>query len=758
MQCRRPSYPPTNAALPRIIPARAVNFITGKTCGKGKFMKFKKTISAALSMATLISSTSIVSFAAEDEAMKTALTYVKQRISIPEELEVFNHSTRVLNDRTTYRFSWTTAEDSKTFKALNVSICGKIITSYSFDDYTVEEEVDDGDVIAKNYSFAELSREQLIEKANKWIKVINPTVYKNISVDEDSLRVWLHGNTARVNIRRVSNGIPVNGQTGSLILNKNTGELINYNLPWVMGAGFAKPTKAISVETAIEGFEAEIPLELYYTTSYDYETKTEIPHLIYRQGKYGRIDALTGKLSTFEESYFDYGDEDDAVVEEDCEEEAAGDAVLGANKVTFTDAEIEKMEKEGSLIKADEALESLKAMGIFEIADNAEISYSNCNYNETYEAYTRYFNFEANNTSYKPIGGGYYEEPIPYDVEEVVEEEIQMSGGSVTINAETGELLSFSSWGGDGYEGTKLTEKNAVTIMNKYLDKLAGDKADEFKFKEPYFSYSEYEKNGEPKKTAHITYASSNSPRYIYDIPTTRENVSMYINGDKKIFEYNIDYYGIEYPKPDNIIDTEGAYDKYFEQIDYDLLYCCAIKEKKTLTAMVYNPSRTLYIDAFTGKLVNSDGSELVSYEKGEYTDLKGSKYEEIARILEMYNVTLMDENGRLNENEAITREQFSNLVSSIGCYYYNRTGGEKELSRQFAAKILTNNVINETCAEIPGIFKSPYKDVKESSKYVGYIAVASALGYIKGENGKFRPSDTITRGEALQMVYDFLK
>lgn len=694
--------------------------------------------------------------------MKTALTYVKQRITVPEELEVFNHSTRVSNDRTTYRFSWTTAEDSKSYKALNVSICGKIITSYSYEDYAVEEDVEDEGVINNKYTFAKLSEAELIEKAKAQIKKLNPSIYKNIEVDEDSLRVWLYGNTARISVKRVSSGIPVSGQTGSITLDKNTGELLSYNLPWVMGAGFAKPSKAVSVETAMEGFEAEIPLELYYTTSYDYETKAEIPHLIYRQGKYGKIDALTGKLSTFEDSYFSYDSEDDAVVEEeDCEEEA-GDAVMGANKVTFTDAELEKMEKEGSLIKADDALESLKAMGIFEIADNAEIAYSNCNYNETYEAYTRYFTFEANNTSYKPIEEPI--EPIVYDdieeeVEEVdVEDDIQLSGGSVTINAETGEVLSFSSWGGDGYDGKKLTEKNALTTMNKYLKKLAGDKAAEFKLKEPNFSYSDYEKNGEPKKGAHVTVASSNSPRYIYDIPTTRENVSMYINSNKKIFDYYIDYYDIEYPKPDNIITEDDAYDKYFEQIDYDLLYCCAIKEKKTLTAMVYNPGRNLYIDAFTGKLVNSDGSEITTYEKGEYTDLEGSKYKEIAETLEMYNITLMDEEGRLNEDEPITRQQFSNLVSSIGCYYYNRTGGEKALTRQFAAKILTNNIISETCAEIPGIFKSTYKDVKETSKYVGYIAIASALGYIEGENGKFRPSATISRGEALQMVYDYLK
>lgn len=716
-------------------------------------MKFKKPVSAILAAATLISSTSVVSFAAEDEAMKTALTYVKQRLTIPESLENFNHRTSISNNRTRYIFDWE-SNDPQKYEYLTVTICGKIITNFRHDKYEEDVELE-----TQRYSFAKLSEDELIEKAEKWIKILNPTAYKNIEVDKDSLRVWLGNKNAKINIRRVSNGIPISGQNGSITINKDTGELISYNLNWIMGAGFAKPEKAISTAEAIDGFKAEIPVELVYTTEYDYETKVYTPHLIYRQGIFAKIDALTGKLSTFEESYDYY--EGDVDVEEDCDEEVSDDAVAGANKVTFTDAEIEKMEKEGSLIKADEALETLKDMGIFEIADNAEISYSRCNFDENYNSYIRYFNFEANNNNYYPIG----EDPTvkPDDaveeeeVEEVDVEDSEYSGGSATINAETGEILDFSSWTSQGYDGKKLTEKNTLGIMNRYLDKIAGDKAEEFILETPDFSYSEYDKAGKPKKNAYITYAHTSSPRYAYDIPCTRESVSMSLNGNKKIANYSLNYLGIEYPEPENIISSDEAYDEYFDQIDYDLLYCCAIKDKKTLTAMIYNPSQNLYIDAFTGGLVNGNGSEIVSYEKGEYTDLEGSKYKEIAEKLYMYNVTLMDEEGRLNEDKAITRQEFSNLASTIGCYYYNRTGADAALTRQFAAKILTNNVLSEQCAEIPGIFKSSFSDVKENSKYVGYITVADALGYIKGKNGKFRPSAKITRGEALKLVYDYL-
>jgi len=328
-------------------------------------------------------------------------------------LENFNHSASLYNDRTRYSFTWD-KQGENNYESVNVTICGKVITNYRHDKY--EEDVD---LETQKYTFAKLTEKELTAKAEKWIKKLNPTVYKNIEIVDDSLRVGLSGENARFTIRRVSNGIPVSGQTGTITINKNTGELIAYNLNWVMGAGFAKPEKAITTAEAIDGFKAEIPLELVYTTEYDYETKVYTPHLIYRQGIFGKIDALTGKLSTFEESYGFY--EEDAEVEEDCDDDAVLDGEAGSNKVTFTPAEIEKMEKEDALIKADEALETLKEMGIFQIADNSEISYSNCYFDDGYNAYIRYFNFEAHNNTYYPIG----EDPtVPVEpiAEETVEE------------------------------------------------------------------------------------------------------------------------------------------------------------------------------------------------------------------------------------------------------------------------------------------------------------------------------------------------
>ncbi|MBQ7835034.1 MAG: S-layer homology domain-containing protein [Ruminiclostridium sp.] len=731
-------------------------------------MKFKKTISAALAMATLMSSTSIVSYAAEDAAMKQALTYVKQRIEIPEELKDFQHSSSVYNNRNRYSFTWS-KNDEKSSEELNVTICGKVITRYNFYSYEYGD-VDVDDILNKDlYSFGKLSREELVSKAKKWVKKLNPTVYNDIEILDDSLNVSIMGSNARLSLRRTKNGIPVNGQNGSITIDKDTGELISFNITWTMGATFANPDKAVSEETAEDGFTEEFPIDLVYTTEYDWETDTYTPHLIYRQTKFGQIDALTGKLSTFED-YVIY-DEGDADVEEDCDDDVAFDtANPSTGGVNFTEAEIEKMEKEDSLIKADEALEMLKEMGIFLLGDNPEVSRSNCSYDKKKDLYTRTVSFSSEDKNYYPVGDypvmPAYEDDVVEEVDEVdvaddVDDEItddRSVYGSFRINAETGEILHFNSYGYyPNNPETALSEKKSLKKIKSSLKKLIGDKYDEFKITEPNYFYSDYDKQGNPAKNAFIVEAYADSPRYVYDIPSNSENVSISINSEGKVTNFSMNYYGIEYPKPENIITAEQAYDSYFEQIDHKLQYRLAIKEKKTLSALVYNTSDRLYIDAFSGKLTNYNGVEYVETYTGGYTDLEDSEYREIAEKLAEYGITLMDEGGKLNADEYITRDAFTVLARNIGAYYHNSTGGEKALTRQFAAKVLTSEIISTKCAELKGIFKSPFSDVKDTNSYVGYIAVANATGIMEGKDGKFRPSQKITRGEALKMIYDFL-
>lgn len=710
-------------------------------------MKFRKALSAALALSTFVSATSVVSYAEMNKEMKTALTYVKQRVDIPERLEAFNYNSYDYYKQKTYDFSWSGEENEKFYEQLNISISGKIITKYNYYSYSYADTR-----YNEQPSFGKLSRDEILKKAEEYIAMLNPTVKNNIAIDKDSLYIDLTGTGASVGIYRVSGGVRVSGQSGRIRIDKNTGALISYDLSWVRGAGFEDPAEAITPEEAYKAFESEMPAELFYAAEEDYEKKEYIPHLVYKQSETGVINALTGKTFTFDDYRQVYDDLDNADGEI-CEDEAAADAGAGGS-VSFTDEEIEKMEQENKLLTNEKIIETLSGMGIFYMGENPVVTSSYTYFNDWENAYFKQVEFTSSDTEYYPVD----DEPMPVDEAEPIAEPGKPAinknyvRGNFSINAETGEITSFYSYGNKKYEDVELNQPAVKALTDKYFGMLAGDKAAAYK---PEAALLTSEVNG----IQTVYGGSASSPKYAYDIPSSVENMDMTLNTAGKITQYYINDKDIEYPKPENIISAEEAYGKYFEQSECELEHRIAIKESNVLTAMVYKDNTRFFIDAFSGKLTDYNGREIKSAGYGgSYTDLENSEYKEIAELLENYGIVIKDEKGRLNENKAITRNNFAMLLRSAGISGYNVSNlNDKPLTRQFAAKIITSNVLGEECAELPGVFKSPFSDVKSDSKYVGYIAVANALGYLKGENGRFRPADIITNGDALMIVYNIL-
>lgn len=735
-------------------------------------MKFRRITSAALAAAIFATGTSITAFAEQDAEMTKALTYVKQRVTIPEELTEFTHRTRLVNNKTRYEFTWKTPDDYQGSPAnLTISITGKVITSYEYYNNEMDEpdiEVDEeGAVISANKpSFAKLTKEQIRDKAKAAIKKLNPTVYENIEITDYSAS--LHGNDAWITLSRTNDGIPVEGQTGWISINKNTGELISYYMDWVIGAGFADKEKAVSVEKAQQGFEENFPVMLVYNASYDWQTKTYTPYLMYRQVRFGQIDALTGELSTFQNSYYDYGnsadDEDDAVTE-DCDEESENPATgAGDNKVTFTDKEKEQLEKEGKLIKAEDALTALKKGGIFHVPEGSEISSSSCFYDERLGFYVRRASF--NTQKYSEAGS--FDIPVYTSDEEIAVEDYDayVYYGNFTINAETGRVLSF--YCGDVDNGKSLSQTKTTTAVKKWLKKLLGDDAEKFEI--DGVDLNQFYKSYDPKTGKGIGNPLNRSihytlPRTVDGIKSLVERVTITVGNSGKVTSYDLTDYGIKYPKAENIISESEAYDKFFEQVDYDLQYRCAYNatNKKVTTAMVYNASGSLYIDAFTGKLTHNDGSPIIVTEsKSGYTDIDNSKYRKYAEKLFEYGIYIGDEDGKLNENKAITYKDFKELLSRAGIYCSYDSGIKETtpVTRQLAAKMMTAGIVgNNKVMGIKGIFKSPFTDVSENSAYVGYIAVAKAAGLMDCIMSKstFSPKAKLSRGTALRIIYDYL-
>ncbi|MDE6762603.1 MAG: hypothetical protein K2J73_02860 [Oscillospiraceae bacterium] len=228
----------------------------------------------------------------EDASMKAALTEVKKRIDIPEELSEFTYAESKVYNKTGYNFNWNTPNGDK---SINVTIIGDVITGYSrqgFDD-------DDG---FRRYEprLAKLSQQEVLAKAKESFKKINPDIYGECKFELRNLS--LTSSEARIAISRNVNGIDVSDNGGSIRINQNTGELAEIDLTWWDSAKFSDPQTAKTEAEIKETYKSLCTLTPYYRISYkwDENAKKSMPtvRIVYSPDFTDEIDAYTGKAST----------------------------------------------------------------------------------------------------------------------------------------------------------------------------------------------------------------------------------------------------------------------------------------------------------------------------------------------------------------------------------------------------------------------------------------------------------------------------
>ena len=731
-------------------------------------MRFKRASAALLAAALAVPAMSITAFAEEDAAMKKELTYVKQRIDVPEQCSEFDYSTRSENNGKRYVFTWRLPDDTDYSELkqdditnIRVEITGSVIKNVSINRY---------DTDGWKTSFAKLTEKQILAKAEKYISEINPTVIGSTVIDKDSLSLNLYGEYVYVSFHREVNGIPVSGQTGSVTVNKDTGDLMGYYYNWTNSASFTKATKAISESEAEKAYKSLFGSELNYTLSYDWEKKEFTPHLLYTQSSNGQINAFTGELSTFEDyDSYDNGEADmtEEMAMDDAADMEAPAMASGASKaVTFSDAEIKKLEDESKLISAQAAVKALSKYDFLFVPASSEVSWENCSYDERGGYYVRNVNYTAKAKDFIDLSDGSEKPVLPleegyYDYDEKV------VSGNFRINAETGELLSYYCYLSD--DRKDISDKAAKETADKAAKTLLGDTYGKFGTMEEtnrITYYTKYDPEtgegiGKPL-TSSVSYKAN---REEYGIKCANESYSLSVSGSGYVTRFSKTYYAdVEYPDPADKISADEAYKVFFKDaaelgLRYRLAY--RTEDKKVVSALVYAAKNSMYVDALTGKVCGSDGSEIVSTENGGYTDIENSKYRKYAEKLAKYGVTLMDSDGKLNESEAITAGDLVNLMSNTGMGYLdlNSTAfkADTRLNRQNAAVLAVTATYGKKVAELTSAFRAKYTDVSSKSIYLGYVALADASGWITGTGDKFSPKAAFTRGEALVMVYNYL-
>lgn len=363
---------------------------------------------------------------------------------------------------------------------------------------------------------------------------------------------------------------------------------------------------------------------------------------------------------------------------------------------------------------------------------------------------------------------------------------------TVNVNGRTGALISlygntYSTTGKD--LTTSMSSENAKALVSNYLTTYYGKQFAETKLYQP----TEAEKGD---TSVSINYCQSVNG-YFYSGNYFDVTVDL-TDGSIQSFDSNFDD-SIVFDSADKIVDKSAALDAYLAFYSVPLNYISiptAIDytkpEYKTMIDIGYsylyqlklgyvldNNSNSLSgIDAKTGKAVTAAQTE--DTKALTYNDLNGNWIQPMAEKLASYQVGFTG--GSFLPTQKITQVELVNLLVSASTIHYDMTalGQVDQLYAQaYSMGILTAKERNDSAtvtraemvkmlldsagysrvASLKSIYSPGFSDDKAiPDGFVGYVALAKGFNLVQGDaSGKFRPSDTATRAEALAMLYRYM-
>lgn len=659
-------------------------------------MKFVKIL---LCVSVLLSSVSGVY--AEDNGVSAALKQVKERIDTTG-YENFRSSYYNEDGKTSYYFTW--SNDGDNYSELYVDFEDGIIKSYGKYDYDERENKD---------AFA-VKEEEALEISKEFIRRINPDIYENIEIVPQTEKSVL-AEDYTMNIYRKENGIPVLGQTGYISVSKKTKEVSGFYINYLSEIGFKGIDGIISEAEAKEAYKKVLPPTLRYKFKRDYSKKEITAYLEYVPNDSGlAINAYDG--TAYEMQYggeIFYG-------------RNASEAEDAVDSKGFTPAELLETERIAGLLSEEKATDTARNNEIIAMPKGFEREYISLN---------RDF-FDKNEYVYQ-LGFSNEDRYI-----------------SVSLDAKSGEILSFDNY---TYE-EKKDRKNRKTEekkAQKAFSDLAGDKASEFRIRE-----SEYEGAVEFVRTVAGLDVVGNTAYFDFD-------------NEDNITAYGLSYTkNVDFPSADGVISQNDAAEYAFDAVGFELGYAVN-NEDKTAQPIYYigkdGESKGFMINPLKASLMDYNGDDLGKTSKISYSDIDGHYAKDIFLALADYGIGI--DGGELKPDEAITQAEYFALLNKAFGYeadtdeIYKRMvrngtisaderADDSILTRENAAIFMIREMGAERYAKYNDIFEAPFTDVTENK---GYIAILKAEKIINGDgSGKFYPKRSVTRGEALIMIYNY--
>lgn len=667
-----------------------------------------------------------------------AILAIKGKFGIGDEFSNFDKPGFYENSSgAVWSFYWSTEDGSKSIYAT----CDGVGHVLNYEKY--------GDYVSK--SIPKYTSDELLDVAKTQIAKIDSEIAKHMEYKNVYCRSY--GACYVYNFVRLENGIEMPDNSVSIAIDYNTKEVKEYSAEWLYDVKIPGATGLITKKDAAAKAGKKVEMKLSYFITYDEEGKAKA-FLAYEPDRdYIAVDANSGKIYE-ERTYWGNsavnGMADNAPMEE---EKSSSEAP------SLSEAEIREIEGLKGVISSEEAVNKIKQNKYLFVDKN--INYVNR---------ARLF---ANGD------GQYYWSITMSDnrARDWESNDTYRAYAEAQVDACTGEILSY--WASlKSYYDFSQEEMTAVkanytksqckktaesflknTIPDRFADTVLGS------------NNSEVHPISYDNSTGKFTYAG-------FDFDYDRVNEKIPVNGNHiyisvdavsgKIFNYSCYWTeNVEFPSSKGVIDAKTAFDKYIAYDGFDLVYEIVTSyvegksyygnDVKKSVRLVYRTAISpTYVDAFTGKQLNYDGTEYSFVSRDfNYKDIAGSKYERTIKILASMGAGF--DGDEFKPDQVITRDEFQQLAKEMSQYIgYSsyEIKGDKALTRQMAAKAVIGYIGYDELAKLD-IYKTGYSDEKKISKgYVGSVALAKGFGIMEAASGKkFKPTAKVTRGEAAQIL-----
>ncbi|HAF60112.1 MAG TPA: hypothetical protein DCK81_03115, partial [Clostridiales bacterium UBA9856] len=653
----------------------------------------KKRICLALILC-LIVSMAIPVYAGDGygKELEQAILTVKTIVEIPEEYKEFSYYTYENETEwgagTVWNLNWTGEEAKATIHA-SVDWKGNLLY---FEHYQVTD--DSG--------LAKVTREQAAVISKEFLQKAVPDLAPNMK--EVNLQSNLQNNYRHVfQYRYHVNDIPVSFINVSVHVNKYTGSVELYG---GLDAGFDLPDfpaaeGIITLDEAKGAFLEDIGIELIYKSYYDYKSKLLHVFPAYRIANSTKaIDAHTGEVVDL---YYGYS----RLVA------VTGDAMdaggMGSSESeNLSREELEAIEKLGKLLTKEDAISKL--------AEQIPL---------------RMRNTDMGRASLRKD---------TIDQEKYIWE-IYFDNMYGSVDAQTGELLSYGYYGDDAGGKLNLTKDAARKIAENFLQKVVPQKFSESKYIPDYNEDIIIFREEEKPEAYTFRYN-----RVVDGVVFIDNGLNVAVNRTTgNITSYSCNWFdSATFPSVKGVLTDSEMMEEMMKEYAFDVAYEKTGKDRQSDLVYVFDQAvRAALFEPFTGNRIMSNGKPYESEVRPEYQDIKDHWSEKI--VLELMENGYYLKSELFNSDNTITQIDFFRYLFTPEIRYYDDADlyemlemrgiieeGEKApeslLKRQDAAKFLIRYLGLGLAGERSEIYTNKYRD-KIDDNYKGYAMLCYGLG-----------------------------